>query len=52
MPYTKSFCKVVDGGRHESSLEDGTSESKRLECNFKQMRYQSEEVLVMYQRIL
>ena len=37
MPYTKSYCVVVDGDRHESLLEDGTSESSRLECNFKQI---------------
>ena len=37
MPSTKSFCIMVDGDRHESSLEDGTSESLRLGCNFKQL---------------
>ena len=35
VPYTKSFWVIVDGDRHESSLEDGTSESLLLECNFK-----------------
>ena len=37
MSYTKPFCAIVDGDRHESSLDDGTSESLRLECNFKQI---------------
>ena len=37
MPYTKSFRVIVDGDIHESILEDGTSESLRLECNFKQI---------------
>ena len=35
MPYTKSCCVIVGGDRHESSLEDGNSESIRLECNFR-----------------
>ena len=51
MPYTKPFCVVVDGGRHESSLEDGTSESSRLECNFKQVLVNSLKRL-LYQMIL
>ena len=51
MPYTKSFCVVVDGARHESPLEDGTSESVRLECTFKQMLVNSFKRL-LYQMIL
>ena len=33
MPYIKSFCIILDGDRDESSLEDVTSESLRLERN-------------------
>ena len=32
MGHAYTFCVVVDEGRHESSLDDGTSESLRLEC--------------------
>ena len=45
------FCVVVDGGRQESSLEDGTSESLRLECNFKQILVNSFKRL-LYEMIL
>ena len=51
MAYTKSFCLVVDEGRHESSLEDGTSGNLRLECNFKQILVNSLKWL-LYQMIL
>ena len=51
MPYTKSFCVVVKGGRHESSLEGGISESLRLECNFKHILVNSLKRL-LYQMIL
>ena len=37
VPYTYSFCIVVDGDRHESSLEDRTSECSWLQCYFKQI---------------
>ena len=37
VPYTKSFCVIVDGDRHESTLEDGASECLRLECNVKKI---------------
>ena len=41
VPYTKSFCVVVDGRRHESSLEDGTSEILRLKAiSNKRLMYQ------------
>ena len=51
MPYTKSFCAIVDGDRHESSLEDGTSESLRLQCNFKQILVNSLKWL-LFQKML
>ena len=37
MPYTNSFYKIVNGDRHESSLENRTFVTLRLECNFKQI---------------
>ena len=51
MPYTKSFCVIVDGDRHDASLDDGTSESLLLECNFKQILVNSLKWL-LFQKIL
>ena len=46
MAYTKSVSVIVDEDRHDSSLDDGTSESLWLECNFKHILVNSLKWLV------